>query len=263
MRPEPEAAATGRPALLVFDHAAEAAAHVGQIIADTLNRAPHTVLGLATGMTMLPVYEWLLTAKRDGRLSFSQATSFNLDEYIGLGAAHRASFATAMRRMLFDGSDFAPGRTHLPAGTTTDLDKEAARYEAAIRAAGGIDLQLLGIGRNGHIGFNEPGSAFDSTTRVVTLTEATRLANQGDFPASQDVPRQAITIGIGTILRSRRIVLLATGSAKAAAVARAWSGVPGPSCPASALQGHAAALFVCDRDAAAGISIWQQGGGSR
>lgn len=262
MRPEPEPT-SAQPELLVFDRAAEAAAHVGLLVADTLAQTPDTVLGLATGATMLPVYAWLLTARRGGRVSFARATSFNLDEYAGLGAAHPASFAAAMRRMLFDGADFSPGRTHLPDGTAAELDSEAVRYEAAIRAAGGIGLSLLGIGRNGHIGFNEPGSAPDSTTRVVTLTDETRLDNRGGFPAGEAVPRQAITMGIGTILRARRIVLLATGQAKATAMAHAWSGVPGPSCPASALQGHAAALFVCDRDAAAGISSSQQGSGSR
>ena len=263
MRPEPPPAVAGRPALLVFDGPAEAAAHVGRLVADTLAAAPDTVLGLATGATMLPVYDWLRMAHRDGRLSFARATSFNLDEYAGLSPAHSLSFAATMHRVLFDHVDFAPGRTHLPDGTAAEPDREASRYEAAIRAAGGIGLQLLGIGRNGHIGFNEPGSAPDSPTRVATLTEGTRTANQGSFPMGGAVPRQAITMGIGTILRARRIVLLATGRAKAEAVARAWSDFPGPDCPASALQGHAAACFVCDRDAAAGIAGLEQGNGAR
>ena len=263
MRPEPPPIVAGRPALLVFDGPAEAAAHVGRLVADTLAAAPDTVLGLATGATMLPVYNWLRTAHRDGRLSFAWATSFNLDEYAGLGPAHPGSFAATMRRVLFDHVDFALGRIHLPDGAAAEPDREAARYEAAIRAAGGIGLQLLGIGRNGHIGFNEPGSAPDSATRVVTLTENTRTANQGGFPMGEAVPRQAITMGVGTILRARRIVLLATGRAKAEAVARAWSGTPGPDCPASALQGHAASCFVCDRDAAAGIAGLEQGNGAR
>ena len=260
MRPEPSPATAGRPALLVLDTAAEAAAHVGRLVADALVVAPDAVLGLATGATMVPVYDWLLAARRDGLLSFARATSFNLDEYAGLGAAHPGSFAATMRRVLFDAADFAPDRTHLPDGAAADADGEAARYEAAIRDAGGIGLQLLGIGRNGHIGFNEPGSAFDTATRVVTLAESTRTANGPGFPARQAVPRQAITMGIATILRARRIVLLATGSTKAQAVARAWSGVPGPDCPASALQGHPGAVFVCDREAAGGIVNREQGG---
>ena len=222
-----------RPALFVFPSAAEAAAYAGQQVADTLSRVPDTVLGLATGATMLPVYAWLLAAVREGRLSFRRASSFNLDEYAGLGAAHPASFAATMRLALFGGADFPPGRTHLPDGTAPDLAAEAARYEAAIQASGGIGLQLLGIGRNGHIGFNEPGSDPRSTTRVVTLTEGTRAANRGSFPVGEAVPRQAITMGIGTILRARRVLLLATGPAKAQAVARAWSGLPDPDCPAS------------------------------
>ena len=252
MHPEEVPAVSGRPALLVFDSAAEAAAHVGRQVAATLARRPDAVLGLATGATMLPVYDWLIAAVRDRRLSFGRATSFNLDEYAGLDAAHPASFATTMRRVLFDGADFAPGHTHLPAGTAARLDLEAVRYEAAIAAAGGIDLQLLGIGRNGHIGFNEPGSTLDSRTRVVQLTDDTRTANRDAFPASETVPRRAITMGVGTILRARRTLLLATGRAKAEAVAQAWSGPRGTHCPASALQAHAAASFVCDREAASG-----------
>ena len=258
MRPDPRPDCAGRPGLLILDDPAKAAAHVGELVAETLAKSPTTVLGLATGATMWPVYDWLIAAYRNGRVSFSRAISFNLDEYVGLGAAHPASFAATMRRMLFDGADFAPGRTHLPDGTAAGLDAEAARYEAAIRTAGGIGLQLLGIGRNGHIGFNEPDSRLDSTTRVVALTENTRAANRASFPPEQAVPHQAITMGIGTILRARRIVLLATGQAKAAAVARAWAGEPGPDCPASALQEHRAALFVCDRQAASGITALDQ-----
>ena len=254
MHPDRKPDGGDRPGLLVFDDPAAAAAHVGQLVAETVAEIPATVLGLATGATMRPVYVWLLAAHRGGRLSFSRATSFNLDEYAGLGPAHPASFAATMRRMLFDGADFAPGRTHLPDGTAAGLEAEAARYEAAIRAAGEIGLQLLGIGRNGHIGFNEPGSRLDSTTRVVALTEDTRAANRAGFPSGEEVPNQAITMGIGTIMRARRIVLLATGLAKAEAVARAWAGAPGSDCPASALQGHPATLFVCDREAASGIA---------
>lgn len=246
-------AVTGRPVLLVFDAAGNAAAHVGQQVAQTLTQAPDTVLGLATGTTMLPVYDRLRAAVRQRRVSFARASSFNLDEYAGLDAAHLSSFAATMRDVLFAQADFAPGSTHLPDGGAADWVAEAARYETAIRDAGGIGLQLLGIGRNGHIGFNEPGSPFESETRVVSLTAATRVANRDSFPADQEVPHQAITMGIATILRARRIVLLATGRAKAKAVAAAWAGPRGLDCPASALQGHPAACFVCDREAAAAI----------
>lgn len=166
-----------------------------------------------------------------------------------------------MRDVLYAQADFAPGHTHLPNGAASDWIAEAARYETAIQNAGGIGLQLLGIGRNGHIGFNEPGSPIESETRVVSLTAATRLANRGSFPAGQEVPHQAITMGIATILRARRIVLLATGRAKAEAVAAAWGGPRRPDCPASALQGHPATCFVCDHEAVVGIdtAFWTRG----
>lgn len=243
-----------RSATLVFDTPAEVAAHVGRVITRTLAHAPDSVLGLATGATMVPVYAWLREAVRQRRLSFARASSFNLDEYAGLDATRPSSFSATMRAELFAHADFAPGRTHVPDGAAADVGAEAARYEAAVRASGGISLQLLGIGRNGHIGFNEPGSSFDSETRVVTLSEATRTANRGCFPTKQDVPHLAITMGIGTILRARTILLLATGAAKAAPVAAAWAGPRGPACPASALQGHPEVYFACDREAAAGIN---------
>lgn len=247
-------------ALIVLGTAAAAAAHVAQRIADAVSRDPATVLGLATGGTMLPVYALLAAARQRGDLSFSAATSFNLDEYVGLGLGHAASFAAFMAGALFGPVDFDPGRTHLPNGLAPDLMAEAARYEAAILAAGPIGLQLLGIGRNGHIGFNEPGTAFDSVTRVVRLSFSTRAANRPFFPVGEAVPEQALTMGIGTILRAREIVLLATGAAKAVAVAQAIAGPAGPHSPASALRHHGAATFVCDRAAASRLDprLWQR-----
>lgn len=241
------------PVLMVLDSATQAAEAVGRRIASALADDPAAVLGLATGGTMRPVYAWLVEACSQGKLSFRQATTFNLDEYAGLGPDHPASFAWFMREHLFSRVEHDPRRTCLPDGLASDLPAEAARYEAAIHAAGGIGLQLLGIGRNGHIGFNEPGAALTSATRVVTLTASTRDANQPSFPPGETVPDRALTMGISTILRSRQVVLLATGPAKAGAIAAAFTGPIGPHCPASALRTHADVTLVCDHAAAAGL----------
>lgn len=248
------------PALLILDDASLAAETVGRRIASALSRDPATVLGLATGNTMRPVYAWLVQSYRRREITFHRATSFNLDEYVGLPPGHSASFARFMQEHLFGQVDCDPRRAHLLNGLAPDLTAEAARFEAAISAAGGIGLQLLGIGlqllgigRNGHIGFNEPGAAFTSTTRAVTLTPSTRAANLQSFPAGETVPDRALTLGIGTILRAREIVLLATSPSKASAVAAAFAGSISPHCPASALRLHGAVTLVCDRAAAAGL----------
>ena len=226
---------------------------VAELVAATVRAKPDAVLGLATGRSMIAVYAQLLRDYRAGGLTFANCTSFNLDEYCDLAPSHPASFARYMRTHLFDHVDIAPGRWRLPdpAGTP----ETAAAFERAIRYAGGIDLQLLGVGRNGHIGFNEPGSAFDSRTRKVILDESTRTANAPDFPAGEVVPGAAVTMGIGTILEARKIVLLATGTAKAGALARALCGKPGIDCPASALQTHQAVTVICDVAAAAALGV--------
>src|SRR5690606_19947837 len=174
--------------------------------------------------------------------------SFNLDEYIGLPQDHPASFRAYMRRHLFDQVDLPPGSGRLP-GVDGDIIKACEDYEAAIRDAGGIDLQLLGIGRNGHIGFNEPGSDFESRKREVELTPCTRAANKADFPADESVPGSAVTMGIGTILEAREIVLVATGASKAEALRAAFKAPPSADCPASALQAHPRVRVFCDTDA--------------
>lgn len=234
-----------RPQLIVVDDAQAAAAVAVARVLALLAVKPAAVLGLATGETMRPVHRGLVDACRRGAVSFARARSFNLDEYIGLPPGHPGSFATFMRRTLFDAVDFPPGATHLPDGG------DPAGYEAAIAAAGGIDLQLLGIGGNGHIGFNEPGSDFASRTRIVQLAAETRIANAAAF-TPEPVPEQAVTMGIGTILEARSILLIATGGAKAAAVAGALAPQMSPDCPASALRLHPQAVIVADR-AAAGV----------
>lgn len=235
-----------RPHLIVVDEPEAAAAVAVARVLALLAAKPRAVLGLATGETMRPVHRGLVDARRRGAVSFAQARSFNLDEYIGLRPGHPGSFAAFMRRTLFDAVDFRPGATHLPDGN------DPAAYEADIAAAGGIDLQLLGIGSNGHIGFNEPGSDFASRTRIVRLAPATRIDNAAAFTPDA-VPEQAVTMGIGTILQARNLLLIATGAAKAQAVAGAMAPEMSVACPASALRLHPAAVIVADRAAVAAL----------
>ena len=239
-----------RPTVRVLDDANTVATAAAMMIAGHVAGSERPVIGLATGRTPLAIYARLVAAARDGRVDFSRTTSFNLDEYRGLDPEHPASFAAYMRRNLFD--HVAMGATHMPAGLG-NAEAEASAYEAAIARAGGIGLQLLGIGRNGHIAFNEPGARFDSRTRVVRLAEETRAANAPDFPEGETVPGEAMTMGIGTILEAKRILLVATGGAKRTALARAVAGPPDATCPASALLLHPHVTILCDREAAADL----------
>jgi glucosamine-6-phosphate deaminase len=240
--------------VLILDSAEAAAARVAEIVAARLMAQPATVLGLATGETMRPVYARLVAMHREGRADFARATTFNLDEYVGVAPEHPASFHAFMRETLFDHVNLPRDRGHLPRGDAADPEAEARDYEARIRAAGGIDLQVLGIGRNGHVAFNEPTSSLGSRTRIKTLTEATRIANAPAF-APAPVPRHAITMGIATILEARACVLLATGASKAEAVARMVEGPLGADCPATALQMHPAATVVLDGASAGALKL--------
>lgn len=244
---------TTRPVVIIRDDTASAASSAAKIVMDRIRARSDLVLGLATGRTQVPLYDHLVAAYRAGEVSFAHAVTFNLDEYAGLRRDDPSSFAAYMHQHLFDEVDIDPARVNLPDGAAADLDLEANRYEKAIETAGGVDLQLLGIGANGHIGFNEPGADPVSRTRPVSLSGSTRQANRDFFPDGR-VPERAITMGIGTILDAAEIVLLATGPAKAAAVRQALQGPIGPDCPASFLRRHPRVSFVCDREAAAEIS---------
>lgn len=239
------------PQIHVFADAATAEHFVAEHIAAQMRSEPDSVLGLATGNSMIGVYRELIALHREGAVSFAGMTSFNLDEYVGLPATDPSNFASYMQRHLFDLIDADPAHLHLPDGNSTAA---ATEYEALIAQSGGIDLQLLGIGRNGHIGFNEPGSPQESLTRLVDLTAHTREVNAADFPAGAQVPPQAVTMGIATILASREIILLATGAAKAEAIAQALQGPIDPACPASFLQLHTNLVIVCDTAAAAQLN---------
>ncbi len=211
---------------------------------------PCAVLGLATGSTPIALYEELIRRYRCGSLSFASAHSFNLDEYVGLAPAHPQSYRYFMNRYLFTHIDIPLDHTQVPDGMADPLIVADA-YEALIEAAGGIDLQVLGIGRNGHIGFNEPGSSLGSRTRIKTLAPQTLADNSRFFAAGEFQPGLAITMGIGTILRSRKALLLATGDTKAVAVQAMVEGPVTASCPASALQLHPCAVVIVDRAAGA------------
>ena len=229
-----------------------AASEVGSTAAGIISRLvaakPDAVLGLATGASVKQVYAGLRA------LDFSRVTTFNLDEYVGLGDSHPASFRSFMEEHLLGHVNIDRRRVHFPPTTGDDLPGQCEQFERDMRAAGGIDLQLLGIGRDGHLGFNEPTSSLASRTRIKTLTRATREANRGGF-GGDEVPLHVVTMGIGTILQARHCLLVADGSAKADAVARMVEGPVTAMVPASALQLHPRATVIVDELAAARLSL--------
>ena len=209
-----------------------------------------TVLGLATGSTPLPLYAELIRLHREEKRSFRSVLTFNLDEYAGLGPTHPQSYRSFMEENLFRHLDIPAANIRIPDGLATDAAENCADYEAAIRAAGGIDLQILGIGRTGHIGFNEPPSAAESRTRWVRLDELTRRDNSVFFGDVAQVPHGALTMGVATILEARRVELIAFGEAKAEIVRRAMMEAPSAGCPATWLQRHPRCTFHLDAAAA-------------
>jgi glucosamine-6-phosphate deaminase len=241
--------------VVILPSSTEAAQAAARVVARLVRTRPDAVLGLATGETPRPVYAELVRIHREEALDFARVTTFNLDEWVGLDRAHPASYRRYMEENLFRWVNLAPDRTHVPDGCDADVDAACTAYEAAIRAAGGIDLQLLGIGADGHIGFNEPTSSLASRTRVKTLTAATLDALRAHLPAGEEPPRHVITMGIGTILEARRCVLLAFGARKAAAVARTIEGPLTALVPASALQLHPQTTVLLDEAAAAGLAL--------
>ena len=222
-----------------------------QIIADRLIENPSMVLGLATGRTMEAVYAELAKMHRESGLDFSKASSFNLDEYIGLAGDDKNSYRYYMNYHLFNNVNIDKANTNLPDGLAKCAKGEGERYEAAIKAAGGIDLQLLGIGRDGHIGFNEPLSSLASRTRAKALTPETYEQNAPLFDKPEDMPMRAFTMGVGTIMDARSVLLLVTGAEKAAILKKAVEGPVTSMISASALQYHNSALVICDEEAAA------------
>lgn len=239
--------------LTIFPTANDVADAVASRLLEVVRINPKSVLGLATGQTPLRVYARLVEAFRASEVSFRDVSTFNLDEYCGLRASHPDSFAAFMQRELFGLADFDPRRINLIRGDAKDPAMEAERYAGLLRDAGPIDVQLLGLGTNGHIGFNEPGSAQDSRVRAVELTDETLLANQPSLIELKSVPSHAITMGIADILDAREIIMIAMGPAKAHAVRRSLQAAPGADCPASFLKGHQGIHWYLDSAAAADL----------
>ena len=219
------------------------------LIASLLQSNPKAVLGLATGSSPVGVYSKLVEMHQKGFVSFSKATSFNLDEYIGLPVDHPQSYRSFMNEQLFNHIDIDPGQTHIPNGNAADMEAECLAYDKMLEENGPVDLQILGIGSNGHIGFNEPDDNLSSKTHVVDLLEDTREANARFFDSLDDVPRQAITMGIGGILKARQILLLVRGAGKAEAIRNAVEGPITTQCPASLLQSHPNVIVLVDEGA--------------
>ena len=235
-------------------HIFASAQQVGQaaatLIAAQLLRKPDSILGLATGSSPIPTYENLVAMHKAGVLDFSQAKSFNLDEYVGIDPNHVCSYHRFMQDNLFDHVNIKPENVHIPDGNAEDLAAAAKAYDAAIVAAGNIDLQLLGIGRNGHIGFNEPGEHFVYGCHEVELSQSTIEANTRFFDSEADVPRSAVSLGIGSIMNAKQVLLIATGADKAEAVRQAVEGDVSPLCQASILRTHPNVIFLLDEAAA-------------
>ena len=225
------------------------------IISAQVIMKPNCVLGLATGSTPIGTYDQLVEWYNKGDLDFSEVTTVNLDEYKGLPRTNDQSYYYFLHQHLFDRVNIDPERTNVPNGMEPDAEKECGRYEELIRSLGGVDLQLLGLGHNGHIGFNEPGEAFEKETHCVDLTESTIEANKRFFASADDVPKQAYTMGIKTIMQAKKILIVVNGENKADIVERAFFGPVTPEVPASILQLHNDVTLVGDEAALAKIGI--------
>ena len=235
------------------------AAEVGQLatrkVARTIQHKPTAVLGLATGSSPQAIYAGLAAQVRDGALVTSDVRAFALDEYVGLPAEHPQSYASVIRREVTEPLGLNPAHVFVPDGCANDLEGACQQYEAAIDAAGGVDLQILGIGANGHIGFNEPTSSLSSRTRLKTLALQTRADNARFFDHPDDVPTHCVTQGLGTIMDASEVLLLAQGTAKAAAIASAVEGPVSARCPGSVLQFHRRATLILDEAAAEQLTL--------
>jgi glucosamine-6-phosphate deaminase len=217
--------------------------------------SPQLKLGLATGGTPTGIYSNLIADHQKNETSYQGVTTFNLDEYVGLSGTHPSSYRYYMNHNLFDHIDIQKNNTFVPSGVAADIQTECAAYEALIQKHKGIDLQILGIGKNGHIGFNEPGTSFESETHVVELTASTRKANARFFNSLDEVPTKAITMGIASIMKSREILLLISGEQKKEALERLLTGNVDESFPASVLKKHPYVTIIADKAAIAGLKV--------
>lgn len=235
--------------IYVTENYQEMSRQAANILSAQIILKPYCVLGLATGSSPIGTYDQLVEWYKKGDLDFSEVKTVNLDEYKGLTKDNDQSYYYFMHHHLFDRVNINLDNTNVPDGTEPDSDKECARYEELIRSMGGVDIQLLGIGHNGHIGFNEPDSVFAKTTHCVDLTESTIEANKRFFASADDVPRQAYTMGIGTIMKAKKILLIVSGEDKAEILAKAFYGPITPEVPASILQLHDDVILVADKAA--------------
>jgi len=221
-----------------------------EIFIEQLKNKPDSVLGLATGSTPIGMYKELIKANKKGEIDFSKVKTFNLDDYYKIPRDNEHSYWATMRRNLFDDTNIKDENINIPNCQDDDYESFYLEYEKKIKEAGGIDLQVVGIGHNGHIGFNEPGSSFSSRTRKVDLTESTIEANSRFFKNEDEVPKEAITMGMGTVMEARKIILMANGEGKAEAVAKAVEGEVSEEVPASILQKHPDVVFLVEKEAA-------------
>lgn len=238
----------------VYPNGDLAAVAAAVLIAGQVIDKPKSVLGLATGSTPLPIYRELISMWHRGVIDFGSVTTYNLDEYVGLGPDHLCSYRRFMQENLFSHINVPQSNIHIPNGLAQDVDAECAAYDAAIAAAGRLDLQLLGLGANGHIGFNEPAAVFTTHSYCVRLSEQTLKDNRRFFEDGAPMPTHALTMGIASIMQAKRIVLVATGKNKAAAVRAMIEGPVDPMVPASILQMHRHATILLDADAASLLS---------
>lgn len=238
--------------LILCDSYDEISLTAARIVASQMILKPDSVLGLATGSTPVGMYHILGDMNKKGEVDFSDAVSFNLDEYYKISPDNEQSYHYFMEKQLFSRINIKPENTHILNGLADNPDEECAAFEALIEQSGGIDLQILGIGRNGHIGFNEPDAALDSKTHLTALSDSTIEANSIYFNNINDMPRHALTMGIGSILKAKKIVLMANGKAKHAAVSELMNDEIKTSLPASLLKVHPDVVLICDREAYAG-----------
>ena len=227
----------------------------GKVVANIINSKPNAVLGLATGSTPLGLYKELIRMHKEEGLDFSHVRTFNLDEYVGLSPDHPQSYHYFMHENLFKHINLEPQNVHVPSGTTKNYHAFCKWYEQRIEECGGIDIQVLGIGSDGHIAFNEPGSSLGSRTRIKTLSKETIDDNARFFKNKEDVPIYAITMGVGTVLEARKLILLANGANKAKAIAEAIEGPVSCMCTASVLQLHPDSLLFLDEAAAGKLKM--------
>jgi len=241
--------------VFIYQKYAEMSQAAAKVVADIINLKPDAVLGLATGSTPLGLYKELVRMHKEETLDFSHVTTFNLDEYVGLPPGHTQSYHYFMHENLFKHINIEPQNIHIPSGTTSNYKAFCQWYEQRIEQCGGIDVQILGIGSDGHIAFNEPGSSLGSRTRIKTLSKETIDDNTRFFKKKENVPIYAITMGVGTVLEARKLLLLASGANKAKAIADAIEGPVSCMCTASVLQLHPDSSLFLDNEAAGKLKM--------